>query len=161
MNNQARLLAASAMMFMIAPLARAESVIEVKSPDDGTVTTAPLKVGTRIAFGPAEFRILNAGDPEMAFAYRQTSAIRFNTNATGIAGVEAQGRLRLLRNPVADVLEVTGHDGSIASVSVTALSGAVVLRTQDWTGEPIDVASLAPGLYILNINKQQLKFIKK
>lgn len=161
MDNQARLLAASVMMFMIAPLARAESVIEVKAPDSGAVTTAPLKVGTKIAFGPAEFRILNTGYPEMAFAYRQTSAIRFNISPMGIAGVEAQESLRLLRNPVAEILEVTGHDGSCASVYVTALSGATVLRADGWTGEPLNVASLAPGLYILNVNNQQLKFIKK
>lgn len=60
-------------------------------------------------------------------------------------------------NPVVNTLYVQGVNDD-AQLCVFNLSGVPVLET---TGTEINVASLAQGMYLLQINQQLVKFIKK
>lgn len=60
-------------------------------------------------------------------------------------------------NPVSNTLNIQGVEET-ASLSVYSLSGKCVLQE---TGTEIDVTSLHQGTYILRINNQYVKFIKK
>ena len=60
-------------------------------------------------------------------------------------------------NPVVNTLYVQGVNDD-AQLRVFNLSGVPVLET---TGTEINVASLAQGMYLLQINQQLVKFIKK
>ena len=60
-------------------------------------------------------------------------------------------------NPVSITLNIQGVDQA-ASLSVYSLGGQCVLQDK---GTEIDVTSLLQGTYILRINNQYVKFIKK
>lgn len=160
MNNQTKILLASAILFS-APLARAESEIEVKAPDDGPTVTAPLRVGTVLTLKTDGIEIANEGESLVSLPYSQVMTISFNTEKVGVGRVEAASPLSLRRNPVESRLEIAGHDGSAAQLRVTSLAGQLAVSLDAWKGEPVDVTHLTPGVYILNINNQTLKFIKK
>ena len=51
-------------------------------------------------------------------------------------------------------------DGELAPVVIYSVSGAVVLSMPSHNGESIDVASLEPGLYIVNAKGVNYKFVK-
>ena len=60
-------------------------------------------------------------------------------------------------NPVSNTLNIMGVNES-ASLAVYNLSGKCIIKDK---GNTIDVSSLSQGTYILQINEQYVKFIKK
>ena len=79
--------------------------------------------------------------------------------AKDITSIEEVGEVAVYvyPNPVSSTLNIQGVD-EIASLSVYSLSGKCVLQE---TGTEIDVTSLQQGTYILRVNNQYVKFIKK
>ncbi len=79
--------------------------------------------------------------------------------ADKVTSIEELGEISLFvfPNPVSNTLNIQGVDEA-ASLSVFNLSGLCVLQDK---GTEIDVTSLSQGTYILRINNQYVKFIKK
>ncbi len=79
--------------------------------------------------------------------------------AKEITSIEEVGEVSVyvFPNPVSNRLNIQGVDET-TSLSVFNLSGKCVLQN---TGAEIDVTSLDQGTYILRINNQYVKFIKK
>ena len=65
--------------------------------------------------------------------------------------------LYIFPNPVSNTLNIMGVDES-ATLAVYNLSGKCIIKDK---GNTIDVSSLSQGTYILQINEQYVKFIKK
>lgn len=100
-------------------------------------------------------------DKGAVIGWDKVARISFLT-PTGVEGVAADAQAwRIAENPVGDRLVVEGHDGSAAHLSICSLGGAVVMASDSWKGESLDVSGLASGIYILNINSKSAKFIKK
>ncbi len=79
--------------------------------------------------------------------------------AKDITSIDEIGKVAVyvFPNPVSNILNIQGVDEK-ASLSVYSLSGQCVLQDK---GTEIDVTSLNQGTYILRINNQYVKFIKK
>jgi hypothetical protein len=79
--------------------------------------------------------------------------------AKDITSIDEIGKVAVcvFPNPVSNILNIQGVDEK-ASLSVYSLSGQCVLQDE---GTEIDVTSLNQGTYILRINNQYVKFIKK
>ena len=75
------------------------------------------------------------------------------TSIDGIGKVS----LYIFPNPVTNTLNIVGVDES-ASLAVYNLSGKCVIKDK---GNTVDVSTLSQGTYILQINEQYVKFIKK
>ena len=75
---------------------------------------------------------------------------------TSIDGI-GEVSVYIFPNPVSNTLNIMGVDES-ASLAVYNLSGKCVIKDK---GNTIDVSSLSQGTYILQINEQYVKFIKK
>ncbi len=84
------------------------------------------------------------------------SKLLFSDKETSIEEL-GEVSLFVFPNPVSNTLNIQGVDES-ASLSVYNLSGQCVLQDK---GTEIDVISLNQGTYILRINNQYVKFIKK
>lgn len=151
---------AAALTLCALPLS-AENVVEVHAPDNGGVTTAPLSTSTVISFKTQGLEISTNGSASTNVAYANAEKITFKTSESSVAIIDAKSTLRLRRNPVESILEMQGHDGKCAKLAVTSLSGQVMISLKEWNGEAIDVSCLTSGLYLLNINNQTFKFIKK
>ena len=75
---------------------------------------------------------------------------------TSIDGI-GEVSLYIFPNPVTNTLNIVGVDES-ASLAVYNLSGKCVIKDK---GNTVDVSTLSQGTYILQINEQYVKFIKK
>lgn len=138
--------------------ASAETAILVEAPDGG-VTSVPVTTATKVTFPTDGVTI--AGAESKVFPYVQVSKIRFQMES-GITGIQAQrATLALRENPVDDVLRISGSLDAPARVTITSVSGQTALRLDEWNGADIDVSALHPGLYLITVNNQTLKFIKK
>lgn len=75
---------------------------------------------------------------------------------TSIDGI-GEVSLYIFPNPVTNTLNIVGVDES-ATLAVYNLSGKCVIKDK---GNTVDVSTLSQGTYILQINEQYVKFIKK
>ena len=95
--------------------------------------------------------VLNDGAEEGTY-----TKLLFAKDITSIDGV-GEVSVYVYPNPVSSTLNIQGVDDN-ASLSVYSLSGQCVLQDK---GTEIDVTLLHQGTYILRINNQYVKFIKK
>lgn len=80
----------------------------------------------------------------------------------GVESVKDQSvSFRLRQNPVGDRLEIAGESDGSADLTVYSVDGSCRLAVSGWSGDAVDVTMLSPGMYILKINNQTLKFIKR
>ena len=82
-------------------------------------------------------------------------------DATGISNVVVNNGISLLSNVVESSLTVTGcKEGQ--TVTVVSAGGAVKVKTVTRGNHTnVDVSRLASGVYMLNVGKTTVKFIKK
>ena len=160
MNNFIKLTLTAALTACTIPIF-AQSVVEVHAPDNGGVITEPLSTATIISFKTDALEISNGGLTATSIAYADAEKITFKTGGTAVASIHANSSLRLRRNPVESLLEITGYDGKPAPLTVASLAGSSLISLKEWSGEDIDVSALTPGIYLLNIDNKTLKFIKK
>ena len=95
--------------------------------------------------------VLNDGAEEGTY-----TKLLFTKDITSIEGI-GEVLVYVYPNPVSSTLNIQGVDDTV-SLSVFNLSGKCVLQE---TGTEIDVTSLHQGTYILRINNNYVKFIKK
>lgn len=140
---------------------QAQSVVEIHAPGDGEVSTVPLSLQTKISFSQTGIEIANEGAEPAIFPFATTAKITFKTDGNPVASIMAGNKLSLRRGIVETTLKIDGHDGTPACLAISSLSGHQMLILRQWNGESIDVANFAPGLYLIKINNQTFKFIKK
>lgn len=127
-----------------------------------------LVTDTGVKVPVAEVGMLVAADDAATFAVVRTAgepiegvaSVSFTfTDVTAVDKVDASG-IALLSNPVSSTLSVFGCEGrKYAVVDMAGRSHAA--GTIASASEKIDVAALAPGMYILTVEGATLKFIKK
>lgn len=136
----------------------ADTAILVEDPN-GTVTSLPLTTASKVTF-PVEGLTVTGAEGKV-IPYAQVAKIRFKTES-GIPGIMApQNTLAIRENPVGDTLRLTGTLDAPADVTITSVSGQTAMRLAKWNGADIDVSALHPGIYLITVNNQTLKFIKK
>ena len=81
---------------------------------------------------------------------------------TGVEAVKAEKAVKVYPNPATDVVTVETANG-INNVEIYNLAGAAVKAdaTIDGTKAILNVDNLPAGAYILKVNKQAVKLIKK
>lgn len=100
------------------------------------------------------------GNPNSAVGETVGWMVLENSNLSSIAVNEAESLYRIYPNPAKDIVNISGIYGDPLKVVVYDLAGKKVLE-QMVSGQ-INVASLAKGCYILNINNAvKIKLIKE
>lgn len=161
--SKVKLILSTAALLAAAIPAMADSRVAVDPAEDGGETSyAELTVDTKITFGPTGLTVVN-GESSTVFAYSTLSKVRFETGVNSGVGNVMQNHtsLSLRQNPVETTLEVLGYDGAPTAFAVYSVTGAQALSLSAWQGEPVDVSHLTPGLYLLTVNNETLKFLKK
>lgn len=126
------------------------------------VDEAAVSTTSRLSFSEAGVEVFSGDLLSAVFNYKDIRSLGFRYGGqTGIGFIEAAKALKLRSNPVAEVLEFATNPTEPATLTITDLKGRVRNRVQNWKGEGVDVAQLAPGLYFVTVNKTTLKFIKK
>ncbi|RRC98418.1 T9SS type A sorting domain-containing protein [Prevotella sp. OH937_COT-195] len=57
------------------------------------------------------------------------------------------------------MLNIQGVD-DFSNINIYNMNGQIVKKMSQWKGNSIDISSLTPGVYIIQVNKQALKFKK-
>lgn len=143
-------------------VANAQERVIIIVPSEATETeqTVALTTATEITLGKTDLTITD-GAQSITLPYAQIGELIL-TDPSGVDKITGeQQQYRLRENPVGDMLTIEGHDGAAAAVAIYSQSGAAVARVPEWNGEQLEVSRLAPGMYILTINRQAIKFIKK
>lgn len=115
---------------------------------------------SELTFGNALTFFYTPGSEGEVFELNEHTVLTFN-GRSGVNGIQADmGAFTLRSNPVGSTLELIGPSGMTTDLEIFAIYGARVINIPAWQGESVDVAALTPGVYILKLNNQTIKFIK-
>ncbi len=117
--------------------------------DDGTVTA--------VAVGSATITVKVNGSCEASCEVTVKEKIE-GVNPTPVDQAQAV-ELRVAPNPTRDVLRIRGLQESV-EVRLYSLSGALLKTTTVQPNGRIDVRSLQPGVYLLKVQGQTVRFTK-
>ncbi len=154
---------AFALMLGACPIAKADSVIEIHPFGSGTeVETVAISTDLKIDFVDKGFDFVRGeGDLVGSYEYSDVKKIVFiaNSSVESITGSSAD--VIVTPNPVVDMITLRGADEFVGSeINVYSIDGQNKLRISEWNGESIDVSYLPAGIYIINTQSKNLKFVK-
>ncbi|MCM1042101.1 MAG: T9SS type A sorting domain-containing protein [Bacteroides sp.] len=144
-------------------LVQAKVLVVTPSNSGSPESKINLTTETSIKFSEKTFNVFATYDANpVTFAYTDVRTITFGEGTPDVAiqKPEHAMSLRLVQNPVRDLLRINGHDGSRTQLRIVAMNGATVFSSP-WQGEDLDVSALRTGFYLLVINSQAIKFIKQ
>lgn len=154
---------AFALMLGACPIAKADSMIEIHPFGSGTeVETVAISTDLKIDFVDKGFDFVRGeGDLVGSYEYSDVMKIVFiaNSSVESITGSSAD--VIVTPNPVVDMITLRGADEFVGSeINVYSIDGQNKLRISEWNGESIDVSYLPAGIYIINTQSKNLKFVK-
>ena len=154
---------ALALMLGACPIAKADSMIEIHPFGSGTeVETVAISTDLKIDFVDKGFDFVRGeGDLVGSYEYSDVMKIVFiaNSSVESITGSSAD--VIVTPNPVVDMITLRGADEFVGSeINVYSIDGQNKLRISEWNGESIDVSYLPAGIYIINTQSKNLKFVK-
>ncbi len=135
--------------------------IVVKTKDGNS--NFPLSQTTKIEFGNDGLTFYTAGNATTGkkFQYDEIEHITFENQTNGIATTETQrGTLKMRSVNGGKAIAVEGMKGS-ETVDIYSIDGSSQMKKAGFDGGLIDVSRLVPGVYILKIGNQTVKFNKK
>lgn len=151
-------------MLAVAGAAKADTTLHVISNDgqNGTSAQHTITLDTKIMIG-AEKLIVKSGSKQTPYDLQSLRALHLKNGESSLgAGIAAEAAYSLEQSIVDRTLAITGPvpaDGT--PVKVYSLTGMCVLAVDAWKGETLNVAPLASGAYVVAIENQTLKFVKK
>lgn len=137
-------------------------VVVLPKAEDAEKAYVDLTVDTKVRFSATGMEVVN-GENVSAFPFTDYSKLSFETGiSSGVKDLLAnKGALKLRQNPVESILQLDGYTGNATTLAVFSISGAQALKVDAWSGQSVDVSSLPAGVYLISVNKQSIKFIKK
>lgn len=138
-------------------------MVEAHDAEGVVVAEAPVGLDSKLRFSAEGVEVYTGEALEAIFHYSALSNISFRyDDGSGAGQLVAVEALRLRNNPVDENLEFIGFVGDPVALSVCGLKGEVLKSVAQWSGEAIDVSSLAPGLYLVKAGQSAtFKFIKR
>lgn len=157
--------ATAAALYPLTARADYEGEVRIWQPETETYSkTAHLDTDTRITFDANGVNVLNGPkqDEVTSLPWAEVSKLTFHTSESGVQEVGVRTRtLSLRENPVGDILIVEDAPQETSRLSVYSLTGVCHIRIDRWNGSAVDVSALPSGIYLLSVNNQTLKFVKK
>lgn len=164
MRKSVRMLGAAAIMGLTAIAVQAEVNMVVNQAEGGTTREVTITTASTVTFTASGFTVTGADSQVVDFAYGNVLNITFASGPSAIGNIaeEAKATFRLAQNPVGETLSViTPADFESGRLTITSLNGSTALSESAWDGTTLNVSALAPGVYLLTIDKTTIKFIKK
>ena len=139
-------------------------LIVVANDSEGTaMAEALVDLDSKLRFAADGVEVYSGESLAAVFHYTDMRSLSFRyASGSAVSSLDSEVSLRLRSNPVAENLEFLGFSGKPVSLSVCGLKGESLVNVADWSGQPVDVSSLAPGLYLARIGESAtFKFIKR
>lgn len=117
-----------------------------------------------VRFDDGGMTVVGNGDETHFHTYASLNSLIFDTNGeyveTAVEKISVgTGRLRIALSPAKDAIRISGISDR-ATATIYSVSGAKALAVPATDGESIDITSLMPGIYIVTVGNQTVKFIK-
>lgn len=153
----------SALILAGSQMAMADSMIEIHPFGSGEeIDKVMLSTDLKIDFTDSGFDIISGvSDVVSSYNYPDVQKIKFVFD-TGVESIiDSSVSLKVAPNPVVDNLTIKGAESLVGSeINIYSVEGQNKLRISNWQGESIDVSNLSSGIYIINIQSKNLKFVK-
>lgn len=162
MKINPRPLSVLAGLALAAAMGRADTVMIVSTGDSGAETEriAVSDIG-KVTFSEGLFTVFGEESaPMKKMDISKISRISFASAESSVKSPGAASEVRLRQNPVADLMSADGVPAG-SRAALYDLSGRRMLEASPWAGEGIDVSHLPSGMYLLQVNSQTIKVIKK
>ena len=133
-------------------------VVQMKN---GAQTQYDLSQLKKLIFSEDQFTVVGQDASMANFKYDDTRRLHFETS-TGISPTTEVGKngWQLLND--GQTLTLKGADAlTNASFMLFDPSGRLVMSNKHWTARTIDISRLCAGAYVLKVNNQTFKFLKK
>lgn len=137
---------------------QAQSNLYLKLNSTGTTTIA-LNSIDKITFNSGSMVFNYLYSSPASYYISDISRITFDPYTSVKSIIEDVNTLSAYPNPVHSILFIKGLSDKETQASIYNLNGTIVLKSEI-TENGISLESLRPGLYILKINNQTLKFSK-
>jgi len=130
---------------------------------NGTEETKDILALQKVFFSGENLNINYLNGSSETFAVTNLSKIYFHplsNSSETIAGTVK--KISVYPNPAISTLNLKNVSNDEASFTIFRMDGAIVMKSQLVSGKSsIDIASLDGGLYLLKIDNQVVRFIKK
>lgn len=88
------------------------------------------------------------------------ASYRVGVGVSGVNSIEKKSSIKVYPNPADDIIVVKGaKENSIVTVYSTL--GMMMTRTEIGESSVIDVSDYPTGIYIMNVDGETIKFVKK
>lgn len=134
-------------------------VVEQKN---GAKSSYPIDEVARIELGNSELTVIQKNADGVTYAFDEVKKIYFTSEGgSAIETVHADPKMSVWIASDGSTLKVNGWDcHKRASVSIYSLQGVRVMALSGWDGAAIDISSLEPGIYVIQLNGMAAKFRK-
>lgn len=130
---------------------------------NGTEETKDILALQKVFFSDENFNINYLNGSSDAFKITNLSKIYFHPLSSSVTSIAGTGKvISVYPNPAISTLNVKNAPNTEASYEIFRMDGAIIMKSQLVEGNSsIDIASLNSGLYLLKIDNQVVRFIKK
>ena len=130
---------------------------------NGTEETKDILALQKVFFSNENLNINYLNGSSETFAVTNLSKIYFHPLSSSSSTIAGSGKVvSVYPNPAISMLNVKNAPDIEASFTIFRMDGAIVMKSQlVGGGSSIDIASLNSGLYLLKIDNQVVRFIKK
>lgn len=153
----------SALLLASSQIARADSMIEIHPFNSGEdVNKVLLSTDFKIDFSSTGFDLIQGeSDVVSSYNYSEVKMIKFVFDTHVESIIDTSVSLKVAPNPVENILTIKGAESLIGSeINIYSIDGQNKLNISSWQGESIDVSNFPSGIYIINIQSNNLKFVK-
>ncbi|RRC98764.1 T9SS C-terminal target domain-containing protein [Prevotella sp. OH937_COT-195] len=118
---------------------------------------------SKIVFGADGMHIIGANIvPEPVWSLSEIKTITFANVVTDISQVNDNSMSKMSISQNGDMLYVHGLEAETnANAAIFDISGKTLLRTKTAKRQPIDIAELRQGIYIIKVNNATFKFVRQ
>lgn len=130
---------------------------------NGTEETKDILALQKVFFSDENLNINYLNGSSDAFKITNLSKIYFHPLSSSVTSIAGTGKvISVYPNPAISTLNVRNAPDTEASFAIFRLDGVIIMESQLVEGNSsIDIASLNSGLYLLKIDNQVVRFIKK
>ncbi|MBL7969565.1 MAG: T9SS type A sorting domain-containing protein [Prolixibacteraceae bacterium] len=131
---------------------------------DGTTISKQLGSVKRITFSTNSLLVNYLSGPVETYSIGSISKLSFKMPPTGINPIElaASATMKIYPNPASETIYIQNAPETDYTASVYQMNGVLMFSTSKDSGSrSVDVSFLPAGFYILKINGQAFKFIKR
>lgn len=114
---------------------------------------------SKLSFAEGKMTVTMNDESTQDVSLSTSLMLQFEDVATAISQVDAaKGKLQVAYD--GENVSFAGL-GGVADAAVYTMGGQKVLSLKAWNGKPVSMASLGRGVYIIKVNNQSFKFVKK